>query len=121
MLKPLGEPDWRVGLTYRRWWHPLPGKPDWLLAETVGGRSDGEHYTCVLADLKQRTWKPLSLGRLVGISPDGKHIATAEEEWIGAYKRGGQRCGALEIITLATGRRRAITTNLVSITGGVWR
>jgi hypothetical protein len=57
----------------------------------------------------------------VGISPDGKHIATAEEEWIGEYKRGGQRCGALKIITLATGRRRAITTNLVSITGGFWR
>ncbi|WP_309720268.1 hypothetical protein [Armatimonas sp.] len=121
MLKPLKEQDWRAGLTYRRCWHPIPGKPDCLLAETMGSRSDGEHYTCVFVDLKRRTWKPLSQGRLVGISPDGKQIATAEEEWIGEYKRGGQRCGALEIITLATGRRRAITTNLVSITGGFWQ
>ncbi len=125
MLKPLGERDWTVGVSLfeprYRWWHPIPGKSDLLVAETLGSMSDGAHYTCVLVDMKRRTWKPLARGRLVGISPDGKHIATAEEEWIGEYKRGGQRCGALEIITLATGRRRAITTNLVSITGGFWR
>nr|WP_309689289.1 hypothetical protein [Armatimonas sp.] len=125
MLKPLKEQDWWTGLprfdTRRRWWHPIPGKPNHCMVETVGDMSDGQHYTCVLVDVKQRTWKPLSWGRLVGISPDGKHIATAEEEWIGRYKRGGERCGALEIITLATGRRRAITTNLVSITGGFWQ
>ncbi len=125
MIKPLGEQDWRAGLPQfnarHRWWHLIPGSPDLLLAESVGDMSDGQHYTCVLVDIKQHTWKPLSRGRLVGISPDGKHIATAEAEWIGEYKRGGQRCGALEIITLATGRRRAITTNLVSITGGFWK
>ena len=125
MLKPLKELQWLGGIprfnSRHRWWYPIPGRPDLLLAESVGDRSDGQHYTCVLVDIKRRTWKPLSQGRLVGISSDGKHIATAEAEWIGEYKRGGQRCGALEIVTLATGKRRALTTNLVSITGGFWQ
>lgn len=125
ILKPAREREWGAGITdfeprFRNWF-PIPGNPRLLIAESEGRMSDGRHLDCVLCDLQKRTWRPLSSGRLVGISPDGKYIATATEEWIGTYKRGGARCGPLEIVTIATGKSRAITTELVSITGGYWR
>ena len=79
----------------------------------------GQFYRC--SKTKIGTLDALGPYRLWRIRPDGKHIATAEEEWVGRYKRGEERCGALEIVTLATGKRRALTTNLVSITGGFWQ
>jgi hypothetical protein len=58
---------------------------------------------------------------LVAVDPGGKRLLIAEHEWIGPYKRGGRRCGALEMLDLVTNKRKSLTTKLVSIEGGDWR
>jgi hypothetical protein len=104
----------------QRRWHRIPNSK-WLLVETCQGISDGNHYACHLIDLHNATRRQLYPGRLVGISPDGTRIAAASAEWVGPYKRGGARVGAVKIISLKTGNRRAITSPLVSVAGGDWR
>lgn len=123
-LRALTQGSWSEGVVYtpdvRHEWYLLPGRASRFLVETYGQRSDGRCITTALVDLDAQTWKGFSLGRIIGISPTGTHAAMAASNWIGEYKNGGARCGALEIVHLATGTARAITTRLVTITGGFW-
>ena len=124
VLKSVPQDDWTDTPAdfnpERREWHPLSGKPDRYLVEMTGHKTDGEHRCCVLADLRERTWKGLFWGRLVDFAPGGRRAAVASEEWVGPYKRGGRRCGPLEIVDLETGKSKAITDGLMSVAGGLW-
>ena len=57
----------------------------------------------------------------MGVSGSGDQIAIADRDWIGPYKRGGRRAGPLYVVTIKTGRARAVTDKLVSVAGEDWR
>ncbi|HEX5324801.1 MAG TPA: hypothetical protein VFW40_13520 [Capsulimonadaceae bacterium] len=116
--------DEDIGLVSRRprTWYRIPGAKNCLIGEIAHQMSDGYHYACFRVDLRTGRYWPLPVGLLVGIAPDGKHIAIADnEDWIGSYKSGGERAGPLYIVDLWTGRKKAITGRLIGISGGDWR
>lgn len=105
----------------KREWRRLPERKDQLAVESSETISDGGHYKCHRVDMRTGKYWPIRQGQLIGISPDGRLCAVADRNWVGPYKRGGRRCGPLEIVSLKNGKARAITSRLVSIEGGDWR
>jgi hypothetical protein len=102
-------------------WLRIPGSRDRLLLESMNGKSDGPHWDCWSLDLKSGNMKRVCYGLLAGTSPTGKRILAADHPWVGPYKRGGRRCGPLQLVDLGTGQKRNLTGKLISILGGDWR
>jgi hypothetical protein len=125
-LKPLSSLDgmdddsiW--GYPHTRTWRALNAEKTRWAMENFHGVSDGAHYSTFIVDIALRRYHALGEFSLVAVESGGKHLLLAKHKWIGPYKRGGRRCGALEIISLLSGKRKALTTKLVSIEGGDWR
>lgn len=112
-----------IGDTFlrRSEWSRLGSVPLSFIVVTRSHISDGEHQGCSLVNTQTRAITDLYAGDLIAIAPDGKHCAVAKHDWIGPYKRGGARLGALEIIDLATKKATAITSKLMDISDGDWR
>jgi len=92
-----------------------------LALESEYGISDGAHYNTYIVNCNSGFWKHVIEGPTVAVSPDGRRLLVTTHQWVGPYKRGGRRCGPLEIVDAVTLKRRKITTNLVTIGGGDWR
>jgi Periplasmic component of the Tol biopolymer transport system len=114
-----GNGDWGYG--HIRDWYPLDPIGSLWAMQSLHGMSDGDHYRTYLAHSSTGALRDLGEVSLVAAAPNGKSILVAAREWIGPYKHGGRRCGSLEILSLATGKRKPLTTKLVSIAGGDWR
>lgn len=102
-------------------WLRIPDDPLHLLVESREGHSDGNHYACHRVDLRNGRFTKVHEGMLFSVSPDGKRCAVHDAEWVGGYKREGQRLGPLKIVDIRTGKSRRITSSLASIAGGDWR
>ncbi len=103
-------------------WSRIPAPTEqvvgWARYSVISG---GAEYACWAISISTGEQRSIIDGQLVGVSPDGKRIAAATSELVGPYKHGGTWCGPLEIVDIATGKRKAITSRLVSIAGGDWR
>jgi hypothetical protein len=108
--------------TQQRRWVNLNSTGTKFVVETRHGRSDGPVFAFNTVNLKDGRAALLRDGMFLGLSADRTRIASADDSnWVGPYKRGGRRCGPLEILDLRTGRSRAITGRLVHVYGGDWR
>ena len=110
-------PTWSTRDEWRR--VPLSGHD--LICQSYWGMSDGGHYQCYVVNWFTKLVRYLAPGRCLGVSPDGKSILAADQDWIGPYKRGGRRCGPIKLINIKTGKSRTLTGKLMSVAGGDWR
>jgi len=110
-----------VDINRCRNWLRIPGPPDQFLVTYTEYKTDGGHPSYFWIDLRQRRCRLTHTGRAFCLSPDGSYFATADYQWVGPYKRGGQRVGPLEIVSLKDGKARAVTPRLADISFAEWR
>jgi hypothetical protein len=103
------------------WWRTLNEPRKRLIVQVSYGTSDGGRAHCCLYDPRNASFRNLAQGWLECVSPDGKWCAYYNDDWIGPYKRGGERLGTLQIVSIATGQQRALTKRMVRIDGADWR
>ena len=101
-------------------WHRLPNSRSHLMLESVHAMSDGSHRSCFIVNMQTSRIKPIGNYEFDGFSKDGRQCLLSGHEWVGEYKRGGQRVGPLEIYTFRTGKTHRITSRLVDIGGADW-
>jgi hypothetical protein len=105
-----------------RVWHPVPGKPGWFVVATEHHMSDGGHEFCYLVNARTGVFRFLRPGQFFGFSWDGRRFLVADYQWVGPYKRGGERVGALEVVDTFTGRRlHRLSGPLMVIEDAEWR
>jgi hypothetical protein len=104
-----------------RAYYRIPGERNRLLLEGHETIIGGSPYACGIVDFStgRRQW--VQRGKLMGMAPDGSHIAVADdEEWVGPYKHGGRPVGPLTLVSLKSGRTRTLTGPLGRIFAGAW-
>lgn len=99
--------------------HPLD--ENLLIVETRHDIRDGTHSSVSLVDLRSKRWIVLHEGELLGVSPDRRWVAVAPHDWVGPYKCGGERVGAVFLVSLDGGRTRRLTSPLIYTAGRDWR
>jgi hypothetical protein len=102
-------------------YHRIPGERNRVLVRGRHDMTDGLHFACGIVDLPTGRCQLIQRGTLIGIAPDGSQIAVADHNWVGPYKRGGQRVGPLTLVSLKSGRTRKLTGPLAEIFWGEWR
>jgi hypothetical protein len=120
MLRLIGEQNDYATFYDEHAFYRLPRHRTTLIMETWRWMSDGDHYGCYRVDLRTGKCRLIQNGMLIGIAPDGSQIAVANHEWVGPDKRGGERVGPLQLVTLQSGRTRSISSPLTSLAGGEW-
>jgi len=120
-LKLIGKTNEYATFDNQHIWHCWPHHPETVLLETWRFMSDGEHFGCFRVDLRTGQARLVADGTLIGIAPDGSRVAVAENAWVGPYKGGGARVGALKIVSPATGRADSVTDPLSCLNEGVWQ
>ncbi len=98
----------------------MPGRETAVVFEYERHKSDGTHSTCYTLNLSMRRIRFLGDYSFYGFSHDGSQCLVSAHEWVGPYKQGGQRLGALLTMSRNTHRRRALTGPLVDIGGADW-
>ncbi len=120
-LKQIGGRDIRPGFDHATL-APPRGAGEALGLTVVWMRSDGGDYACFRLDVARHTATHLRNGPLLAASPNGRRYLSCNYDWVGPYKRGGERLGALVVGPfLSKGRAHRLTASMVSIGGADWR
>ena len=113
------DPGYSLGEGFN--WYPFPHDPQKFALEFLHGMSDGRHPSCAIFDAASHELKYVRPGQLLGISKDGRLLASCELKWEGPYKRGGERVGPILVTNLKSRRAVAITSKMGAVHGGDWR